>query len=98
MITGADPGFFVRRGCTRPLLYFNTNKQNTSCIRKPQVISGGGGGVRTPSTHPQDPSLDNFEISDGKRTYLEITISGRISSKDFCGSSFTGKSPSTGMI
>ena len=42
---------FFRRGCTRLLLYFNTNKphsffflQNTSCIRKPQVISGGGGG------------------------------------------------------
>ena len=45
-ITGADPGFFCRRGCTRLLPYFNTNKpvflQNTSCIRKPQVISGGG--------------------------------------------------------
>ena len=46
MSTGADPGFFFRRGCTRLLLYFNTNKphsffflQNTSCIRKPQVIS-----------------------------------------------------------
>ena len=40
---------FFRRGCTRLLLYFNTNRphsflflQNTSCIRKPQVISGGG--------------------------------------------------------
>ena len=38
---------FFRRGCTRLLLYFNTNKphsflflQNTSCIRKPQVICG----------------------------------------------------------
>ena len=48
---------FFRRGCSRLLLYFNTNKphsflffllQNTSCIRKPQVISGGG--VRTPCT------------------------------------------------
>ena len=35
---------FFRRGCTCLLLYFNTNKphsfflQNTSCIRKPQVI------------------------------------------------------------
>ena len=53
---------FFRRGCTRLLLYFNTNKphsfflQNTSCIRKPQVISGGGG-VRTPCTLPQDPPL-----------------------------------------
>ena len=47
---------FFRRGCNRLLLYFNTNKphsfflQNTSCIRKPQVISGRGGGV-----HPLHP-------------------------------------------
>ena len=54
---------FLRRGCTRLLLYFNTNKphgflflQNTSCIRKPQVISGGGE-VRTPCTLPLDPAL-----------------------------------------
>ena len=48
---------FFRRGCTRLLLYFNTNKphsfffflQNTSCIRKPKVISGGGG------AHPLHP-------------------------------------------
>ena len=52
-----------RRACTRLLLYFNTNKphsfflQNTSCIRKPQVISGGRGGVRTPCTLPLDPPL-----------------------------------------
>ena len=46
---------FFRRGCTCLLLYFNTNKphsffflQNTSCIRKPQVISGGG-------AHPLHP-------------------------------------------
>ena len=55
---------FFTRGCTRLLLYFNTNKQhsfflqNTSCIRKPQVISGGGGGgLRTPCTLPLDPPL-----------------------------------------
>ena len=53
---------FFRRGCNRLLLYFNTNRphfffflQNTSCIRKPQVISGGG--VRTPCTLPLDPPL-----------------------------------------
>ena len=53
-----------RRGSTRLLLYFNTNRphsfflQNTSCIRKPQVISGwGGGGMRTPCTLPLDPPL-----------------------------------------
>ena len=43
------------------MLYFNTNKphsffwQNTSCIRKPQVISGGK--VHTPCTLPLDPPL-----------------------------------------
>ena len=53
---------FFRRGCTRLLLYFNTNKPHsfflhyTSCIRKPQVISGGWG-VRTPCTLPLDPPL-----------------------------------------
>ena len=53
--TGADPGFFLGEGCTRLLLYFNTNKphsfffsRNTSCIRKSQVISGGG-------AHPLHP-------------------------------------------
>ena len=58
---------FFRTGCTRLFLYFNTNKphgflflQNTSCIRKPQVISGGGGRggrVRTPCTLSLDPPL-----------------------------------------
>ena len=45
---------FFEKGCTCLLLYFNTNKphsffflQNTSCIRKLQAISGGGGGVHT---------------------------------------------------
>ena len=52
---------FFRRGCTRFLLYFNTKKphslfflQNTSCIRIPQVISGG---VRTPCTLSLDLPL-----------------------------------------
>ena len=55
-VAGAAPGFFLRRGCARLLLYFNTNKphsfffwQNTSCIRKLQVISGRGG------AHPLHP-------------------------------------------
>ena len=56
---------FFRRGCTRLLLYFNTNKphsfffffflQNTSCIRKPQLISGGGRGGG--GAHPLHPPL-----------------------------------------
>ena len=52
---------FCRRGCL--LVCFNTNKpysfflqKYTSCIRKPQVISGG---VRTPCTLPLDPPLRN---------------------------------------
>ena len=38
--------------------------QNTSCIRKPQVISGGGGGgeVRTPCTLHLDPPLKLFTL------------------------------------
>ena len=61
---------FFRRGCTRILLYFNTNKpqpqffwlllQNTSCIRKPQVIFGGGGGVHP--LHPPPRSVPDIRF------------------------------------
>ena len=59
--TGADPGFFLGGGalvsCSistpiNHIVFFFS--QNTSCIRKPQVISGGG---RTPCTLPLDPPL-----------------------------------------
>ena len=58
---------FFRRGCTRLLLYFNTNKphsvffsQNTSCIRKPQVISGGAHPLHPlPRSAPGSPSFTN---------------------------------------
>ena len=70
--TRSGSRIFSRRGCTRLLLYFNTNKphsfflQNTSCIRKPQGISGGGGGgVRTPCTLPLDPPLSTQVIAQG---------------------------------
>ena len=63
--------YFFRRGCTRLLLYFNTNKpdfffflQYTSCIRKPQVISGGGGGAQPlhppPRSAPVLPSKSSY--------------------------------------
>ena len=55
-IQGRIQDFFRGGGCTRLLLYFNTNKPNAICIRTPQVISGGGG-VRTPCTLPLDPPL-----------------------------------------
>ena len=53
---------FFRRGCTRLLLYFNTNKPHSFC-RIPVVLenrrSSRGGGVRTPCTLPLDPPLYN---------------------------------------
>ena len=67
---------FFRRECTRLLLYFNTNKthsffflQNTSCFRKPQVISGR---VRTPSNLPLDPPLGPYSVSNNPRVLLVI--------------------------
>ena len=64
--TGADTGFFFRRGCTRLLLYFNTNKPHSFFFcRIPIVLenrrsSQGGGGMRTPCTLPLDPLLRNI--------------------------------------
>ena len=59
---GADPGFFLGGGAlvsgstSTPINHIVFFLQNTSCIRKPQVISGG---VRTPCTLPLDPPLIN---------------------------------------
>ena len=64
--TGADPGFSLGGGAlvscsiSTPINHivfcfvFFFFLQNTSCIRKPQVISVG---VRTPCTLPLDPAL-----------------------------------------
>ena len=51
--SGADPGFFLGGGAPLRIGVTNTNKphtflQSTSCIRKPQVISGKG-------AHPLHP-------------------------------------------
>ena len=55
--SGADPGFFLGGGAlvscstSTPVNYIVFFfLQNTSCIRKPQVISGGGGDAH--SLHP----------------------------------------------
>ena len=53
---------FFRRGCTRLLLYFNTNKPHSSFFfcRIPVVFENrrsSQGGVRTPCTLPLDPPL-----------------------------------------
>ena len=62
--SGADPGVFFRRGCTRLLLYFNTNKPHSFFFcRIPVVLENrrssqeGGGGLRTPCTLPLYPPL-----------------------------------------
>ena len=58
---GADPWFFLGGGAlvscstSTPINHVVFFLQNTSCIRKPQVISGG---VRTPFTLPLDPPLN----------------------------------------
>ena len=55
---GVDPGFFLRRGCIRLLLYFNTDKPQFSFFGRIPVVlenrrsSRGGGGVRTPPPPP----------------------------------------------
>ena len=63
---------FFRRGCTRLLLYFNTNKphsvfflQNTSYIRKPQVISRRG----AHPLHPPPRSAPDVYVIPGRPGY-----------------------------
>ena len=59
----ADPGFFLRRGCTRLLLYFNTNKPHRFFFffgRIPVVLENrrsSQGVVRTNCTLPLDPPM-----------------------------------------
>ena len=78
-MSGADPGFFFRRGCTSLLLYFNTNKshsfflQNTSCIRKPQVISRRGGG----DAHPLHPPPISAPACSSSRVCLPCFVQFR---------------------
>ena len=62
--SGADPGLFLGGGAlvscstSTPINHILFFLQNTSCIRKAQVISGGGGVVCTPCTLPLDPPLE----------------------------------------
>ena len=66
LFSGADPGFFSGGGAlvscstSTPIDHIVFFLQNTSCVRKPQVISGGG--VCTPCTLPLNPPLV-FELS-----------------------------------
>ena len=64
-ISGADPGFFLGWGAlvscstSTPINQIVFFLQNTSCIRKPQVISGGGGGGAHP-LHPPPRSAPEY--------------------------------------
>ena len=55
---GADPGFFLRGGAlvscftSTPINHIVFFWQNTSCIRKPRVISGGRGVRNPPAPFP----------------------------------------------
>ena len=77
---------FFWRGCTRLLLYFNTNKphsfflQNTSCIRKLHVISGEGG---TPCTLPPDPPLHPHFLLTGNCSGSSLISSSLTCSPEF---------------
>ena len=61
LITGVDPGFFLRRGCTRLLLYFNTNKPHSfsfflaeyQLYQKTAGHLRGLGGCAPPAPFPQ---------------------------------------------
>ena len=65
LIARGGSRIFFRRGCTRLLLYFNTNKPHSFFFGGgiPVVLENrrssqvGGGGVRTPCTLPLDPPL-----------------------------------------
>ena len=85
-------GIFLRRRCTRLLLYFNTNKphsfffwQNTSCIRKPRVISGGGGGAHPLHSPPrsapelaQSSSASSVHENQLQTMFFDNTITGGV--------------------
>ena len=68
MLDKGGSRMFFRRGCTRLLLYFNTNKPHSFFFcRIPVVLenhrSSRGGGVCTPCTLPLDlPQLEWFSI------------------------------------
>ena len=79
---GADPRFFLGGGAhvscptSTPINQIVFFLQNTSCIRKPQVISGAG--VRAPCTLPLDPPLQTMAFEDQstipKATCIEIGV------------------------
>ena len=77
-VAGADPGFFLEGGAlvscstSTPINHIVFFLHNTSCIRKPQVISGGG--VRTPCTLPLDPPLCGVFIPKYMTIFLQTRI------------------------
>ena len=63
-----------------PIDHIDFFSQNTSCIRKPQVISGRGG-VRTPCTLPLDPPLLLFQAINlhvANRSAVQVKCKSRL--------------------
>ena len=80
---------FFRRGCTRLLLYFNTNKphsffflQNTNCIRKPQVISGEGAHPLHPPPRSA-PGMNVREAVQSQENCVTMSLMTRIRGNQF---------------
>ena len=76
---------FFRRGCTRLLLYFNTNKSHSFFFfcRIPIVLENcrsSQGRVRTPCTLPLDPLLQWLQR---KRQKNHVTLTWKFPGKSF---------------
>ena len=70
---------FFRRGCTRLLLYFNTN---TNCTRKPQVISGEGAHPLHPPPRSA-PGMNVREAVQSQENCVTMSLMTRIRGNQF---------------
>ena len=78
---------FFWRGCTRLLLYFNTNKPHSFFCRMPAVLencrSSRGGGGGTPCTLPPDPPLHPHFLLTGNCSGSSLISSSLTCSPEF---------------
>ena len=81
-LTGADPGFFLGGGAlvscstSTPINHIVFFLQNTSLIRKPQVISGGGGAHPLHPPPISAPVLKLFTIHLSSPTLITVMLYG----------------------
>ena len=96
---------FFRRGCTRLLFYFNTNKPHSFLVffaeyQLYQKTAGhlGVGGVCTPGTLPLDPPLESVGLSFRATLWLFVLNAKFLRPMSCCNSTFLLFSPSSVMI